>query len=72
MDIQAHIHMDKHGQSFVTPDPEYFQIHIQFRFYRPIGKPHNLLGSLQPRPFYKCPPRTEDERSLEKQRKKPN
>lgn len=71
--VQAYVHVDKHIQSSVTPDLEYFQIHIQLRFYLLIHKTHNLLGTLQQRrPFYKQPPRIKDEQSLEKQRKKPN
>lgn len=68
--VQAYVPMDKHSQSYVTPDPEYFQIHIQLRFYLLICKLHSLLGTLQQGPFYKHPPITEDEKSLETQRKK--
>lgn len=70
--VRAYVHLDKHTQSYVTPDPEYCQIYIKLRFYLLIYKTHNLLGTLQQRPFDKHPPRTKDEQSLEKQRKKPN
>lgn len=70
--VQAYVHVDKHIQSYVTPDLEYFQIHLQLRFYLLIHKTHNLLGTLQQRrPFYKQPPRIKDEQSLEKWREKP-
>lgn len=71
--VQVYAYTEKHTQSSVTPDPEYFQIHIQLRFYPLINKTHNLLGTLQQRrPFRKHPPRAKDEQSLEKQKKKPS
>lgn len=73
MDVPVqYVHMDKHAQSYVTPDPEYFQIQIQLKFYPLIREAHYLLGTIQQGPIYKHPPRREDEQSLEKQREKPN
>lgn len=70
--VQVYAYTEKHTQSSMTPDPEYFQIHIQLRLYPLINKTHNLLGTLQQRPFCKHPPRAKDEQSLEKQKKKPS